>query len=66
MTPESVRKAVEHIASRSCDDEGAHSAEDALYLAVLLAIADGTATDPAACAAEALSTRDLGFARWCA
>ena len=66
MTPESIRRALAYIESTRADDEAAHGAEDALHKAVLLAIADGTASDPAACARETLRTIEIEFARWCA
>lgn len=47
------------------DDETAHAKEDALYVDVLTAIADG-AEDPAALAAAALKAYELPHARWCA
>ena len=60
-----VREAVVRIASVAGDDETAHGYEDELHVAVLRAIAAG-APDAAALATEALRTRDLDFARWCA
>lgn len=46
------------------DDPAAHAGEDALHQAVLQAIADGTAEDPAAMAALALETTGFDFSRW--
>lgn len=61
-----VAKRVKDIEQGKWDDEVAHSDEDSLYRDLLSAIADGTCTDPAACAALALTTQELEFARWCA
>ncbi len=62
---ESIRSVVAGIARESADDEVAHGDEDALWENVLEAIAGG-APDPAALASEALKTREIKFARWCA
>lgn len=69
LTVEIVRALVAKIAgarfpSGNFDDESAHADEDELYQAVLSAIATGACDDPAGCAAEALKTKDLDFARW--
>jgi len=64
MTPESIRQEVESIRAIAGDSERAHVAEDSLRHRVLLAIADGTATDPAACAREVLKTTEIKFSRW--
>lgn len=45
-------------------DEEAHSAEDHLYREVLRAIADGTVSNPRACADAALKTWEFEFSRW--
>lgn len=66
MTPESVRARVQQIADLAGDFERAHSEEDKLRREVLHAIAHGLCEDPVACAAEALQTEDLDFARYCA
>lgn len=66
MTPEQIKEQVAEIEACKADDESAHAYEDDLRAAVLRAIADGTAVDPAACAAEALKTSDITFNRWCA
>jgi hypothetical protein len=66
MTLEDVKKAVEKIKEKRRDDEAAHSLEDELYLDLLQSIADGNCDDPQACAAEAIKTQDLNFARWTA
>jgi hypothetical protein len=47
------------------DPEKAHSMEDTLYGAILLAIAEGH-PDPDALAREALRTKKLAFPRWAA
>jgi hypothetical protein len=64
MTPEHVKARVEEIERESMNSEGAHCMEDTLYQDVLIAIGEGAATDPAACAREALKTREIKFARW--
>lgn len=50
------------------DFEMAHGEEDRLYADILRAIADGTLTGTAAreCAALALTSADIDFARYCA
>lgn len=52
-------------AAAASDDERAHAGEDRHMVVALEAILRGAA-DPAEIAAVALSTQDLGFARWCA
>lgn len=64
MTTDEIRSRVEKIRDMADDDESAHCAEDRLWQEVLEAIANGTATDPAACAEVALETRDIDFSRW--
>jgi DNA-binding FadR family transcriptional regulator len=67
MTVDDVRAAVAKIAAMAdYNDETAHSKEDELHQRVLEAIAKGECDDPRACAAEALKTVDIDFARWCA
>jgi hypothetical protein len=66
VTPEWVRAAVAEIARFAGDDEVAHGAEDDLHQRVLAAIAAGACERPAECAAEALKTGAIDFARWCA
>lgn len=61
-----VREHVGKIAAIAGDDETAHAKEDELHQALLMAIADGACDDPAACAAEALKTKQIDFERWCA
>jgi len=64
MTPEHVKARVEEIERESMDSESAHCMEDTLHQDVLRAIGEGAATDPAACAREALKTSEIEFARW--
>ena len=64
MTLEEVIAEVESIKACAADDERAHSMEDALYGALLSAIAEGRCVDPAACAKAALATQKISFARW--
>lgn len=66
MTKQEVIDRVALIATLVNDDEAAHCAEDELHADVLRAIAAGSCEDPPGCAAEALKTNDLDFARWCA
>jgi hypothetical protein len=63
-----VRRRVDEIRASADDDEGAHSMEDALHADVLAAIAVGDLRDVEAiqCAAIALTTDTIEFARWCA
>lgn len=60
-----VRERVAAIEADRYDDETAHGREDSLWESVLQHIADG-GPDGQALAAEALKTRDIDFARWCA
>ncbi len=66
MTVDEVKKRVAYIEACKRDNEAAHSAEDEIHQDVLRAIAEGRCADPAACAAEALKSLDISFARWCA
>jgi hypothetical protein len=66
MNIEDVELRVENIRERAGDDEVAHGMEDDLHQDVLRAIAAGTCSDPVGCAASALKTCDIDFARWCA
>ena len=66
MTPDDVRDAVALIKKCTHDNEAAHAQEDDLYLRLLRAIADGSCSDPAACAREAIKTQEADFQRWCA
>lgn len=64
MTVEEVRERVALIraASADDDDERAHGLEDQLHQDVLRYLADNGHR----IAAEALTTLDIDFARWCA
>ena len=67
MTPAEVKQMVEEVAQtydKYDDDERCHSMQDGIYEALLEAIADGSATDPAGCAREALEIKRIEFARW--
>lgn len=63
-----VRQRVDEIRASAGDDERAHSLEDGLHADVLAAIAIGELRDVEAiqCAAIALTTDTIEFARWCA
>lgn len=51
--------------ANDADDERAHALQYDLYVAVLVAITDGSAKPSArALAQEALKVRDIGFSRW--
>jgi hypothetical protein len=69
-TLEEVRAWVEFIRTTAEGERGgepnedAHAAEDQLYVEVFASIADGTCSEPALCAAEALKARGIEFARW--
>ena len=67
MNPARVQSQVDQLRlrleSQEYDERPAHIAEDQLHRAVLAAIAAGTCDDPRQCAAIALETRELGFAR---
>lgn len=64
MTVDDVKAKVQEIFDARHDDEVAHNREDALYEAVLEAIAQG-ASNPSELAEAALATRGLDFHRWC-
>jgi hypothetical protein len=66
MTIKDVQGRLDMIKVNSDRREGprAHEREDDLFLAVLRAIADGTAEDPVALAREALKSAELEFDRW--
>ncbi|GAA4928990.1 hypothetical protein GCM10023224_05470 [Streptomonospora halophila] len=66
MDVDEVRRRVAGVAEhakRVGDNEAAHCDEDALYIEVLRAVAQG-APNAAELAAEALHARDLDFTRW--
>lgn len=65
ITAEEARAAVDGIRLIAHDDEAAHSHEDDLRHAVLIAIAAGS-EEWRELARIALSTSDIDFARWCA
>jgi len=65
LTLDQVRSEVGSIREMSDDDEAAHTAEDRLHKAVLVAIAAG-APNAAGLASAALKTLDIEFQRWCA
>lgn len=66
MTLQEVELRVQGIRDIAGDDEAAHGAEDLLHQEVLRSIADDECTAPRACAAAALETLKIDFARWCA
>lgn len=66
MSPSEVRARVLAIVAARKDNATAHSLEDSLYFDILRDIALGVCVDPRACAAEALATKDVDFARWTA
>lgn len=66
MNLDEVNARLAQISEAAADDERAHSMEDELHQAVLRSIADGSCDNPAHCAAAALTSLKLDFARWCA
>ncbi len=66
MTPDQVRSRVRAIEAVAGDDERAHIMEDELWEDVLTEIAEGKSADDVGCAREALKTKRLDFARYCA
>lgn len=67
MTIEDVHAKLAGIKAAMKDPERAHIKEEALYVSVLLAIAEQRDGDDASgLAAEALMARHLPFPRWCA
>lgn len=66
MTTKDIQVRVTEIRKAVDDDERAHGLEDQLHQDVLRAIASGRMFNPAALAAEALKTKTISFARWCA
>ena len=63
MNVKDVQEWVDRIRASSGDDESAHGMEDALWLYVLRAIADG-ADSPRDLARVAASTSEIEFSRW--
>jgi len=68
LTTEGVRGKVDEVraAAAKSDYKVAHALEDALHVAVLRAVADGLADEPASCAREALAACEINFRRACA
>ena len=68
MTHYEIHRKLEDIRAMVGDPEIAHGAVDALYVAVLTAIRDGTLTMITAKAAAemALQAEAIEFPRWCA
>lgn len=66
MDIEQVRAIKEKIINDAGDDEAQHKMEDRLYADILAAIRDGACDDPIEVCREALTTKDIGFSRWCA
>ncbi len=64
MNVQDVVARVDAVYRYRSDDETAHQVEDDLYVDVLKAIAAGQCEDPSGCAAAALKTQDICFARW--
>lgn len=66
MTAEDVKIRLDRIRGCGKDYEALHSEEDALFVDVLTAIANGKCTDPAGIAKEALQSREIPGKRRCA
>lgn len=67
MTIEEVHAKLAEIKAVMKDPEKAHMKEEALYISVLVAIAEQRhGEQPEALAAEALVARGFPFPRWCA
>ena len=64
MNLDEVNSRLAKIHENITDDERAHSMEDKLHQDVLRSIADGSCDNPAHCAAAALASLKLDFARW--
>ena len=65
MTTRDIQIWLEEIQASVGDDERAHGLEDALFVAVLRAIAEGS-PNAQELAKEALIITKFGFERWCA
>ena len=65
MTLQEIIDKVKKIEDCAGDDEAAHSMECDLWEAVLSDIANGC-SNPVGYAKEALKTKNIKFARWCA
>lgn len=66
VTPEMIASEVASIRDAAGDDELAHSMENDLHQAVLLAISERRCEDVTLCAHVALETLSINFDRWCA
>ena len=64
LTVKEIEKRVARITRIADENDEAHREEDALMRDVLAAIADGSAEDPARCAAAALKAWEIHFTRW--
>jgi len=64
MTIQDVRDRLGKIEKASNEPESAHLEEDGLWMAVLGAIAQGSAEDPVEMARLALTSDDMDFPRW--
>lgn len=65
VTLDGIQKTIDRIAEYG-DFYGNHDLEDELYERVLRGIATGQCSDPVACAALALKTKDFPFPRYTA
>ena len=65
MRIEEVAIWVEGIKVIASDDERAHRSEDALFMAVLESIAEGSSENPKEMARLALTSRKIDFGRYC-
>ena len=66
MNKDDVLQRIAEIRRIAGDYEAAHSEEDDLHRAVLLAIATGDTENSQEIAAAALTTQDIEFSRYCA
>jgi len=66
MDLDAIRNRVDGINDHNYDAESAHSLEDALYLDLLRAIAEGNIKghDAQLCAIAALESQKIVFSRW--
>jgi hypothetical protein len=65
VTPTGVQRSIDAIA-RHPNTHNNHDIEDELYERILRAIATGKCSDPVACAALALETKQFTFPRYTA
>ena len=63
MNTQDIERLLGNVREALSNDE-AHTAQDKLYVAVLSAIADGTAENPGDMARLALTVLDIKFERW--